>query len=455
MAFKLKTFFQNIIHLGGEQRQVNPGSMSWSELTKWMGDWNESDEPVTERRAMRIATVNICIGVLAESIASLPYGFFERSKSGKKTLAIDHPAERLVRQGANGEQSWFQWMNTMIWHAAGWGEGRSHIERDQYGEPAGLQIMLPWNVEVLSVASEEMYYRDRATGLTYPSRDVLIYRRYSLDGKTGLSPIMFNNETMGFALKQNKYRGKVFGTRPPGYLTSDSPVTKEQEPLVVEQAKRFKAATLEDGSIAALTNGLKYQTISFNPAELQMLEMSGSTKEDILGIFRVPPVKAMIYTNGGAPFNSSEQQNLSFLQDTLMPWLVNIEQENNRKLLSSNDSNIYGKFNMNGMLRADIRTRFESYRTGINNGFMNADQVAELEDWDPIGGEHGPRYYMPMNMIPADRVDDLVDKATLDKAPAGDKGDENGRPAEGRSVTYAELIKFFGGEHQHNGNGKH
>jgi len=54
------------------------------------------------------------------------------------------------------------------------------------------------------------------------------------------------------------------------------------------------------------------------------------------------------------------------------------------------------------LLRGDIASRYAAYQIGRQNGWINADEIRELENMNPIGGEVGSAYIWPANMMPAE-----------------------------------------------------
>jgi phage portal protein BeeE len=69
------------------------------------------------------------------------------------------------------------------------------------------------------------------------------------------------------------------------------------------------------------------------------------------------------------------------------------------ELLSSQDRvTHFVKFNVDGLLRGDIQTRYAAYQTAKQNGWMNADEIRELEDLNPIPSGHGQDYWQPANI---------------------------------------------------------
>jgi hypothetical protein len=58
------------------------------------------------------------------------------------------------------------------------------------------------------------------------------------------------------------------------------------------------------------------------------------------------------------------------------------------------------KFNVDGLLRGDIKARYEAYRIAIDGGWRNPDEVRALEDLPPIPGGAGQKFRQPLNFGP-------------------------------------------------------
>ena len=77
--------------------------------------------------------------------------------------------------------------------------------------------------------------------------------------------------------------------------------------------------------------------------------------------------------------------------------MTRIEQRINVGLVKeSKQGTYYAKFNAGALLRGDMKSRFESYSTGINCGIYSPNDCRELEDMNPRSG--GDIYLTPMNM---------------------------------------------------------
>jgi len=55
-------------------------------------------------------------------------------------------------------------------------------------------------------------------------------------------------------------------------------------------------------------------------------------------------------------------------------------------------------------LRGDLKSRYDSYAIGRNWGWLSANDIRALEDMNPLPGNIGDKYLVPLNMAPADQV---------------------------------------------------
>src|SRR5690606_3164275 len=103
--------------------------------------------------------------------------------------------------------------------------------------------------------------------------------------------------------------------------------------------------------------------------------------------FRVPPFMVGHSEKSTSWGTGIEQQMIGFLTFTLGPWLKRIEQAISKDLLTPAERlRYYPKFSVEGLLRADSAGRAAFYSAMINNGVLTRDEVRQLEDREPMGG---------------------------------------------------------------------
>ncbi|MGU4174114.1 phage portal protein, partial [Pseudomonas aeruginosa] len=124
-----------------------------------------------------------------------------------------------------------------------------------------------------------------------------------------------------------------------------------------------------------------------NPVDAQLLESRAFSVESICRWFRVPPWMVGHTEKSTSWGTGIEQQMIGFLTFTLGPWLRRIEQSISKDLMTPAErTRFYPKFAVEGLLRADSAGRAAFYAAMVNNGILTRDEVRELEDREPMGG---------------------------------------------------------------------
>jgi phage portal protein BeeE len=121
--------------------------------------------------------------------------------------------------------------------------------------------------------------------------------------------------------------------------------------------------------------------------------------EEIARLFRVP--LHLVGDLQHATFSNIEHQSLSFVKFTIAPWLTKLEQAFEKSLLLPfEQSEMFVRFLVDGLLRGDYPSRMSGYATGIQNGFLCPNDVRRLENLNLIENESGDKFYFNGNMLP-------------------------------------------------------
>jgi HK97 family phage portal protein len=444
----LRTFYKNFRALSRNDSEIEERSRVFSlldsALSKFLGIpvGSDSDFPVSAATAMRISTVYTCVLVRAESLSTLPISVLQSTKKGTRK-AYEHPAYRLIHNKPNPFQTASSFWKSVSAHIDLYGNCFAIIKYSGRWQPSRIDLVPdPGAVEILETPSGNARYR--YDGQEYADYEILHFKDLSLDGYYGCSRISYNADTIGYASKLRKFGKNSIGKRAEGFFTTNNTfdvIKKQQEALQDGWTK-----AISEGKVPFLPLGLDYKKLQITPAEALYLDAINATKEDIYGIFRIPPTLAQNYDR--ATFANAEQQDLVFVKHTMLPLITNIEQECNAKLFSEANATsefpYYVKANVNAFLRGDFQTRTMGYRTLWERGLITGNMVAELEDWDTFEG--GDERFIPMNMIPLSRIDDFLDKLT--KPVQTNVGNEGGGDNQERSaMTIQDLISMNGYNH--------
>ena len=346
-----------------------------------------------------MAAVYACVRVLSESIASLPLHVYKRGEDGNQEKAEDHPLFFLLHDEPNPEMSSYTLRETLMVHLLLYGNAFAQILRNGRGEVVALYPLMP---NRMSVERDEktgrLFYRYTRYDAEPPTMeqntvildaaDVLHVPGLSFDGLVGMSPIAACRNAVGAGLAADEYSSKYYanGAAPMGIL--ETPTLIKNPELLRQSWNDAFGGTRNAGKVAVLEQGTTFKPISLSPQDSQLLETRKFSVEEICRIFRVPP--HLVQDLERATFNNIEQMSLDFVMYSLTPWIIRWEQSLSRSLLSREEKKQYSiRFNVDGLLRGDYKSRMEGYAVGINNGFMCPNDVRRLEGFDLIPAEKG------------------------------------------------------------------
>jgi HK97 family phage portal protein len=158
-----------------------------------------------------------------------------------------------------------------------------------------------------------------------------------------------------------------------------------------EETFRSKFEQMSNGlknahRISLLPLGYQFQPISLSMADAQFLENTELTIRQIASAFGIK--MHQLNDLERATHSNVEHQQKQFYIDTLMAILTMYEQELTYKLLlnSELDDGYYCKFNVDAITRADIKTRYEAYRIGVQGGFLQPNEVRAREEMESVEG---------------------------------------------------------------------
>lgn len=373
-----------------------------------------SGNVVTERTAMQTTAVYACVRVLSEAIAGLPLNLYRYTPDGGKEKAINHPLYNLLHDAPNPEMTSFIFRETLMSHLLLWGNAYAQIIRNGTGRPIALYPLLPSKMDVSRAANGQLIYTyskdsdefgadNRCQQIVLSQDEVLHVPGLGFDGLIGYSPIAMAKNAIGMSLAAEQYGALFFanGATPGGILEHPGIV---KDPVKLRESWHAQFSGTNRHNVAVLEEGMTFQQLSIPPDQAQFLETRKFQIDEIARIFRVPP--HMVGDLEKSTFSNIEQQSLEFVKYTLNPWCVRWEQAMNQQLvLPSERSQVFTKFNVDGLLRGDYQSRMNGYAIGRQNGWLSANDIRELEDMNRIPAEQGgDTYLVNGNMLPLDKA---------------------------------------------------
>ncbi len=351
-------------------------------------------QAVSEDSAMRLAAVFASIKIISETKASLPQRVYERNADGTVAETFLHDVAGLLQTEPHPWSTPIVFDEARTGHLLGWGNCYSELSFDRRARVTRLTTHHPSNVTpFIDKETGDVLYQVRSTldGARVLDRSQMLHvPAFGGDGLTGWSPIRLFANSIGTGLAAERMVGLHFKNlaRPGITVTSKTPLGDKKEKFIQYLREScggdnvFSPLLLE-GEMTANVHSIPLEDALLIGAR----EFQG--KEIVCRCYRIPPHIAGYMdssTNGNV-----EAQDLTFEKHTMRPWLIRDEQEKNRKLFTRAErGRFYVKHDTSDLLRGDIRTRFESYKTGILTGILTRNECRKWEDLNPIPGGDEP-----------------------------------------------------------------
>jgi HK97 family phage portal protein len=338
---------------------------------------------VTPTTALSLVAVSRATSVLETSIMQIPVHVYRGNTQLSNPLWLDTPdIENQISQA--------EWLGTTLIHMAVYGNAFWHIQRGTRGI-ANITNLHPADVSVSVDEAGKIYYLHKSKRYTPANiKHLKLWHNPSSTSLLGEGPLQRHKSVLRSALDLHNYSDNWFRTAavPTGTLTTS-------EFLSADVAKQNKQAFIEsqqERSVAVLSSGLKYDSITLSPEEAQFLENQKFITRQIAMMFGVPTMYLGMGIEGqGMTYVNGNEDRAKLFEDGLQQYVVRIQQAITDLLPRGQ----YAEFNLTEFLRPNVKTRYESYAIGLTNNFLTVSEVREMEGMSEISQE-----------APVDVVDD-------------------------------------------------
>lgn len=391
--------WQNIwTWLGGSGSSRNAGDQTSGP----MGYAAPSPVEVNEDSAMQLSAVWACVRLLSETVASLPVNVYRKTATGRE-LAPDHWLAVLMARKPNRYQTKVEFFETLMLNLALHGNAYAKITKVG-GKIRSLLPLMASQIETKLLADGSVVHLYHADGnVDVLSAESVWHVKLYGNGIVGKSPLAFGRNMFGIAQAAEQSVGKIYanGGKPSGVLSFDRLLTPAQRASVRENFATL--TTGADDRLLVIEQGMKFDAVSMSPQDIELLASRKHQIDEIARWFGVPSI--LINQNeGSTTLGSSTAEIISgFYKLNLRPYLERIEASVKTWLFTSEEADQYEfEFDFEGLLRSDLKSRLEGYRTAVAGTILTPNEVRRIEGWPRVEG--GDVLLSQVNMTPIDKL---------------------------------------------------
>ncbi len=406
------TLFDNGVFIfmklfGLEIRRIKDADTTLPNESRAAGSFNYFSG-MTVKQMLSNTTVASCVSLIADTIGMLSCNVYKKTGQGREKDTRPTLSYVLTKK-PNFIDTPFIFKQTIMMHLLLRGNAFLFIGRNPDFSVKSLIPLDPDLVEIKFDSNGDVYYQYNYNGKSYKytSDYILHIPAYRYNTIRGLSPMEYANHAARLGLTLDEYTNDSFdgGIHSKLLVTvpkEESKWSKEDSQKLVERLTAAYGGRENQNKPMVLSRGLTAQPLNMaTNQDSQLTENRTFSEKEVAKIYRVP-----LYMLGkdDGKFTNNEQANTFFLQNTLGPWMVRIQQYLDRLLTYPFASDHYVEFDPDTMLRADYKSRLEAERNGLQSGIYTLNQIMDMENLPRVKEDWGDKHFMPVNLSTMDKI---------------------------------------------------
>lgn len=335
-------------------------------------------------RAQNLSSVYRCVDLISSTVANLPLNVLYIDKKGNTREQKNH---RLQKVFDNMVMTRYNFMKKLISDVLLKGNAYCYLKRNEQGDVVDIIYLEPSDVSVYwNKQKQELYYQIPFMSKVQKIQafDIIHLQNNSNDGIHGQSVLSFAARQLQISHGAENSAKQIFqsGGQPArGVINTLSPISKVQKQQIADNW------TQSTNGVLVLSGDMKFQPLSANAEEMQLLDSRKHNAIEICSFFGVPP---QLLGLSEKTSNVEDLMNL-FLTTTIQNYISMIEHEFSRKLFAPQHQ---GKYNIdideNNLLRLSKSQQANYYSTLLQNGCLSINEVRNELNYEAIkdGDKH-------------------------------------------------------------------
>jgi HK97 family phage portal protein len=367
--------------LGGlfEQRAISP-------LTLWgAGDdvlaGTQSSAVVNQDTVFKVSAIFSAVSLISDTVSTLPVDTYIRRDGARFAF---RPKPTWITKPDVDTTAIAFWSANIVSLLLD-GNIFVRVFRDESGNIVNLVVLNPQKVKIKRNGLGRVMYEYEGEGRLLSSDEMIHIPDVVKPGEIrGVSRVEALKDNFGLAIALESYAARFFGqgSTSNGVIEFPGNLTPDQAKQLVDGFDARHRGFRKAHKTGVLFGGAKYVKTTVDNDAAQFIDSRRLAVEDVARAFNIPT--HLLGLPGTNTYSSVEQNNIAFVVHTLRPIVQKLE-SGYSVLLNTvpGGEQAFIKFNMDGLLRADVQSRMAAYSVGLQSGFLTINDVRRLEDLTP------------------------------------------------------------------------
>jgi len=350
----------------------------------YTGAWQHNQE-CSVPSVLGSPAVFACTTLIASDIGKLRLRLVEQDAAGiwrETTSPAFSPVLRKPNRYQIINKFLEQWLVSKLTH------GNTYVlkQRDNRGVVVALYVLDPQSVKPLVAPDGAVYYQlgaselagitPEGTAVAVPASEIIHDLMVPLfHPLCGVSPIYACGlaALQGLNIQDNSSTFFASGSNPGGVLTAPGSITDET-------AQRLKAywdsaySGANVGKVAVLGDGLKYEAMSVNAVDAQLVEQLKWTVETVCACYHVP---VSLVNSQPVPYANNEPLTQQYFSQCLQALIVALENslDEGLGLTTVPDRTLGTELDIDDLIWMDSKTRTDAAQQGVAGGVLSPNEA--------------------------------------------------------------------------------
>lgn len=365
---------------------------------------NLSSTNVTSDNVFQVNAVFSAVSLIADTISTLPIDVFIR-RDGARFPFRPAPAWVYKPDVDLPKEAFY---NSLIVSLMLDGNAFVRIFSNGSGDIVNMVVLNPTTVEIKRNGLGRLMFKVKGESQPLSSEEILFIPDVVKPGEVrGVSRIEALKENFGLALAMEKFAATFFGsgTNLGGVIEVPGNITQEQSEQLRNGFDKAHSGWRRGHKTGVLSGGATWKQTQIDPEKSTIVDSRNQAVLDICRAFNVPP-HLLAITEGSSSYASVEQTNLAWVTHGLRPIIQKIEGAMSPLMQRTpGGENAFIKFNLDGLLRADITSRTAAYANGLQSGYLTINDVRRLEDLRPVDDPAAEQVRVPLANVNIEAAD--------------------------------------------------
>lgn len=367
-----------------------------------------------------------CEQTKCRSLASLP-AFVVRSGRGREK--VDHPLARLLNGMANEEMTGSDLLSWLRLRCDTFGNAYLRVEWWK-GRVVAIWPMtgsVMHRFEPKNLPGRRTVYDCGGDKYTKPGRYfsdevVSVKTHITKDGVNGVSLAKVAAEQIGLSVDLERFYQSMLknGNHFLGHVEIDKTSLPDKALNDLRAALDAKSGVDVAGKAPIFAYGAKWVNDGQSMKDASLIEQQQWILTQVCRATNVPPWK--VYSQEGLTYAGSQQANIDYVTDCIVPDVRAIEKAFVPIFLARNEHDLQLKLDVRGLMRGDDAARSQYYREMVYSGTYTRADVREMEDMPPIEGLDKPLFPLNYGAVEGDGSVTVYGKDSKEPADGSQTG---------------------------------